>query len=225
MYDDFVSTNPAQVSLLYYKDKIKKMNIGFARLGEEECECCDLQIKHVEEIHPNTKITRTVAMENVDEDVDELLEEMIDKIAAAKYSKRNRYEMKKTKTDVYDNCSDCNIFKQHIMKANASREAYTAEKMRDLKDDEKVLSADLQKVIMMPRMPGLKQCIFTKRLVTFNETFAPVGEGRGKAVGVLWHEAIMGRGADDIASTYIALLRSPRFRDTNEFVIWVDNCS
>ena len=41
-----------------------------------------------------------------------------------------------------------------------------------------VISVDMQKVIMLPRLPRLKQAIFCKRLVLFNETFAPVG---GKA--------------------------------------------
>ena len=38
----------------------------------------------------------------------------------------------------------------------------------------------MQKVIMLPRLAGLKQAIFCKRLISFNETFAPVG---GKAKG------------------------------------------
>ena len=44
------------------------MNVGFARLGEEECESCDLQIKHFKEFHPKSKITRSTSVE-VDEDV------------------------------------------------------------------------------------------------------------------------------------------------------------
>ena len=70
------------------------MNVGFARLGEEECESCDLQIKHVEEFHPKTKITRSISMVEFDEDVVEVLEKMIDEIAE-RGSKRNISETKK----------------------------------------------------------------------------------------------------------------------------------
>ena len=72
------------------------------------------------------------------------------------------------------------------------------------------MSVDMQKVIMLPRLPGLKQAIFCKRLVLFNETFAPVGCWKKsktlKPTGVLWHEAIKGRSAEDVASAYVKIL-------------------
>jgi len=37
------------------------------------------------------------------------------------------------------------------------------------------MSVDMQKVIMLPRLPGVKTCVFTWRLVAFHETFAPRG--------------------------------------------------
>ena len=42
-------------------------------------------------------------------------------------------------------------------------------------DNEKVVSVDMQEVIMFPRLPGLKVVIFCKSIVVFNESFAPVG--------------------------------------------------
>ena len=65
-----------------------------------------------------------------------------------------------------------------------------------------VVSIDMQKVIMLPRLPGLKRAIFCKDLVLFNETFAPIAKSEIKPVGVLWHEAIKGRSTDDVASTF-----------------------
>ena len=83
------------------------------------------------------------------------------------------------------------------------------------------------KVIMLSRIPGLKEVVFCKRIVVLNETFAPVGGPKTgkerKPTGVLWHEGIKGRNAPDVASTYISFIRSNR--DINDFVFWVDNCS
>lgn len=39
-------------------------------------------------------------------------------------------------------------------------------------------SVDLQKVIMLPRMDGIKKVIFTKRIISFNESFVPMGENQ-----------------------------------------------
>ena len=91
--------------------------------------------------------------------------------------------------------------------------------------DKMVVSVDLEKVIMLPRFPGNKTAIFCKRIVAFNETFAPVGRSRGgkKATGVLWHEGVKGRTGADIASTYLKFIR--RHRDRKHFIFWADNCS
>ena len=78
----------------------------------------------------------------------------------------------------------------------------------------------MQKVIMLSRLPGLK-VVFCKRIVVFNETFAPVGgskHGKDKAAGVLWHEGIRGRLAEDVASTFVSFIR--KNRDTKDFIFW-----
>ena len=56
-----------------------------------------------------------------------------------------------------------------------------------------VVSVDMQKVIMLPRLPGLKQAIFCDCLVLFNETFATAWKPEVKPVGYLWHETIKDR--------------------------------
>ena len=38
MYKDFCTSNPVKISYNYYNKKVKRMNISFAKLGEEECE-------------------------------------------------------------------------------------------------------------------------------------------------------------------------------------------
>ena len=46
-----------------------------------------------------------------------------------------------------------------------------------------VISVDMQNDIMLSRLAGLKQAIFYKQLVLFNEAFAPVGgKAKGKSI-------------------------------------------
>ena len=81
--------------------------------------------------------------------------------------------------------------------------------LKDQREDAncKHLCVDLQKVIMLPRLPGYKTAIFTRRLVTFNQTFAPLGykndkkNNTNRPLGIIWHEAIACRFAENIAST------------------------
>ncbi|GFR81918.1 CAI-1 autoinducer sensor kinase/phosphatase CqsS [Elysia marginata] len=83
-------------------------------------------------------------------------------------------------------------------------------------------SADLQKVIMLPRIDTFKAAIFfTKRLVVFNKTFAELGCG-SRDFAAVWHKAIAGRQDEDIASTFYAFLH--KVRDTKKIVFWLDNC-
>uniref|UniRef100_A0A6P7H6U8 Uncharacterized protein LOC114347807 n=2 Tax=Diabrotica virgifera virgifera TaxID=50390 RepID=A0A6P7H6U8_DIAVI len=89
--------------------------------------------------------------------------------------------------------------------------------------DSRVYTADLQKVIMLPRCDTFKEIIFTPRLIAFNESFVPVGTSKTSTVAVLWHEAISGRKKADIVSTFYAFLN--KIRDSEEVVIWLDNCS
>ena len=42
-------------------------------------------------------------------------------------------------------------------------------------------------------------------------------------IGVIWNESIMGRSAEDVASSYVAFIR--HFRDSETFVFWADNFS
>ena len=76
---------------------------------------------------------------------------------------------------------------------------------------------------MLPRLPGVKSCMFTKRIVAFNETFAALGAA-GKNTTVVWHEAIAARLAQDICSTYWKFFVVKQ-RGTEHIVFWADNCS
>ena len=92
--------------------------------------------------------------------------------------------------------------------------------------DEVIRSVDLQKVIMLPRMPGVKTAVFTRTITAFHETFASVGEfkpSKKKTLSLVWHEGIAGRSAAEVASAFVTSLHQER---AVRFVsYWVDNCT
>ena len=91
------------------------------------------------------------------------------------------------------------------------------------------VAADMQKIMMLPYMPGVKSCAFVNRLVAFNQTFAPTGEQRKKThpqrvIVIVWHEAISGRNAADVTSAFLKAI-SLMAKDNNRIVIWCNNCA
>ena len=146
MFKDFCSRfENVKISYAYYYKKVKKMNISFVKFGEVECERCDLHDKDLEDIHKWDKHELSKPDEN-----------------------------EKNRKPTFVDCVHCADFEVHIKTATEARERYREEKNREWTDNEKVVSVDMQKVIMLSRLPGLK-VVFCKRIVVFNETFAPVG--------------------------------------------------
>lgn len=101
------------------------------------------------------------------------------------------------------------------------RQLYTLDKHMPSSPDHSYRSVDMQKVIMLPSLPGIKTAIFTKRLVAFHETFAPL-KTLDNTIAVIWNEAISGRNANDISSVFIKAMRQEN--DINHFTFWIDNC-
>lgn len=105
------------------------------------------------------------------------------------------------KDQLQEGCEYCVNYKNHIEKANNSRKEYRKDvnaAMENIKfkiTDEIFYSAELQKVIMLPRLDTFKEVIFTPRLIVFNESFVPLGKMCPQSVNFacLWHEAIAGR--------------------------------
>ena len=79
--------------------------------------------------------------------------------------------MEKIKNLAFVDGADCVDFELHIKTATKVRERYREEKNREWADNDSYM----QIVIMLPRLPGLMVVVFCKRIVVFNETFAPVG--------------------------------------------------
>ena len=118
-------------------------------------------------------------------------------------------------------CEICIKFNKHQAAANSVRAEYEEDKQRTKLCDPGTLyvSVDMQKVVMLPRMPGYKVAIFTRRMVGFHETFAPIGRFTDqRPVGVIWNESISGRNATDVSSAYIQFITGERERrNTQEF--------
>ena len=110
-------------------------------------------------------------------------------------------------------CTICKDWRIHNEKAMKSRREYQKDVTTDHTEDEAYFA------------PGVKTSVFTRRLVVFHETFAPLGGGKKKPVGVVWHEGIAGRNAEDVMSSYHKAMNSTHCRDVNNFIFWADNCT
>ena len=79
-------------------------------------------------------------------------------------------------------------------------------------------------------MPGCKTVAFTRRIIAFNETFAPLGskitlKNKGSAYAITWHEGITKRKGEDIASAFIKWLSLYGIREKTNVTLCLDNCT
>lgn len=179
MHEDFLKKYPnVKMSYETYRQRVKKMNISFTRLGHEECSVCE-SLK----LHDHDK-------NNLQEDCD----------ACTTY---------KTHQDMYTKCRA--LYQKHADNIKKNENAVH-------------FSADLEKVIMLPRVDTFKEVIFAKRLTVYNECFVPVGEkSKTPPFATVWHEGIAGRCKEELISTFYAFLITQR--DSEILEIWLDNCS
>jgi hypothetical protein len=103
-----------------------------------------------------------------------------------------------------------------LNRAKAAREEYQRSVV-DKTDNQHIFAVDMQKVILLPKMT-IKEHFFVSRLVVFNETFASISDQRDYVC--LWHEAIRGRSACDVASAYVQCLVHCQAANV---IFWADN--
>lgn len=123
-------------------------------------------------------------------------------------------------------CDVCSKWNNHIVKANESRQQYRTDRAKHSQTDHVIYSADLQKVIMLPRLDMFKSALFTRRIIAFNESFVPLGTQSSellKPIAVIWHEATAGRKTEDIISAFHAFFL--HCRDAKTVTVWLDNCA
>ncbi|KAG5882010.1 hypothetical protein JTB14_005567 [Gonioctena quinquepunctata] len=130
------------------------------------------------------------------------------------------------KDNIKKDCECCTRWASHIERAKRSREQYQYD-TNLTNTDTIVYSADLEKVIMIPRIDMFKSTVFTHRIVVYNGSFVPTGARKGSKASsiypVLWHEALSGRSKHEILSAYYNFFVF--HRDMKNIVLWVDNCS
>ena len=78
----------------------------------------------------------------------------------------------------------------------------------------------MQRFTVLPKLTT-KERLFVSCLVTFNETFASKTPGKPDYC-ILWHQAIAGCKAPDVASAFLQLIRQC---NEDHIWLWADNCS
>ena len=210
MWVDFAEKNPAGGGYQIYFNVFQEVNIGFSRPSADDCEICLIYEEHINNEDVNGDVLkqgRRPYNEDMNEDV--LKQGRSDNALLGQEINVQHEKM---------SCNICVSHAAHRQKYTDARFEYQREK-----DPEAVyFTADMQKVIVLPKLTTKAQ-FFVSRLVTFNETFASMNS-EFPDYCILWHEAISGRNACDVAS-YMKLSEIIVQQDSRDVVIWADNCS
>jgi hypothetical protein len=67
-----------------------------------------------------------------------------------------------------ETCEESTEWHDHFRKASGARARYREDAEAEWPSNHSVRSVDLQKVIMLPRLPGIKTTVFTKKLIAFH---------------------------------------------------------
>ena len=130
-----------------------------------------------------------------------------------------------------DMCVDCKTLADQALADlkeayTKARQVYKADKAIALSDPGHIFYAvDLQKVVSLPIIPKSKEVIFAPGIITYNETFAamqPDTKNVRKDFCVTWNESLQKRNAEDIASTFIKVMKTC---PAQKFTFWMDNCT
>nr|XP_029734025.1 uncharacterized protein LOC109422949 [Aedes albopictus] len=143
-------------------------------------------------------------------------------VSAIQHEKTSGHSKEAAQTN--DMCTICEQYRNHLQLATSARKEYR-EDGDSIKPGYVVLAVDLQKVIQLPRLDGLKTVVFSQRLIAFNETFAPVGKYTQSTpvVACVWNEAVTGRASNDIIGCFHLVVN--RFNNMEKLVLWLDNCA
>ena len=138
---------------------------------------------------------------------------------------KNRYEANIDNDE--QKCETCKEHENHLERAKNSREVYRKDASLNTTSEEAYFSMEMQKILMLPHLPGTKAALFTRRIIMINQSIAPLGtfkNNSNKLRGYLWLEAIQGRKDEDVTSI-IKFLRESSYWDSKNLTIWGDNCS
>ena len=112
-----------------------------------------------------------------------------------------------------------------MKRVKVSRTQYRKDADSDLERISFYLSGDMQKVIMLPRLLGVKTVVFTRRITLYHENFAPLVPSKEKKKGMeggketfqiveafRYDMAQKGRNDEDVCSSVVKLLHHPHYR-------------
>ena len=88
-------------------------------------------------------------------------------------------------------CETCDENQVHKKNSEITRKEYQEDKEGNFDPITACFAVDMQKVVMLPVMTGVKSCIFTRHLTTYHESIAPLGGeqvSKEKPTGVIWHD-------------------------------------
>ena len=156
MHSEYLKTYPDfPCSYEMYRKCISAENISFTKLGEEQCEVC---------LTYDNSHDRKTCRSN-------------------KENNQNDSEDESQATD--SQCNACVQRRNHIERARKARKLYRQDADTKWSDDYNVRSPDLQKVMMLHRMPGCKTAAFTSRVYSGLQrnvrTYGKALEGEKKA--------------------------------------------
>lgn len=115
-------------------------------------------------------------------------------------------------------------YMNHKTKADKAIKKYQEDASKENTNSVRYYSIDLQKVMLLPDMPKVKDSYFLSRLVAFNLTLSPLQKKTiTKSCCILWHEAFAGRDANNIVDALVTFIEKER--DLQHLNLWCDNCT
>ena len=121
-------------------------------------------------------------------------------------------------TKCVTNCTDCRKQQLHDDLRAEARAAYQSDGERIQPNF--IVSVDLQKVIMLPMLPGVKKYLLHKAFLYDICTSQRIQKSRVQLA--VWHEAVGGRKAEEISSAWVAALKKTDFKN---IIYDADNCT
>lgn len=120
---------------------------------------------------------------------------------------------------------DVTAYEDHKAKASKAIQKYREDASVENTSSVRYYSMDLQKVMLLPDMPKVKDSFFLSRMITFNLKFAPIRKkpNVNSICVIILHEAYSGRDANDIVNAIAAMIEKER--DLNHLILWCDNCT
>lgn len=175
MYDDFVKKFPEITCSLESFRKIvsNELKISFAKLRNEKCEHCVAYEVHKQLHNQSIRVVVPVDEAKIKEqdvipDKEAHTEDQVNteqRPEEANYENFNAEENSKTDQFCNRKCSQCLQWEKHILRVTKARENYRRDgDYNDFTDKTVCSSVDLEKVIMLARMNGIKKLYLQKEL-------------------------------------------------------------